>query len=181
MYHRWWQTFLVVLVIYSAWSSPFELAFKKASTGVLLYIDLVVDVFFAIDIFLTFFVAYVDKSTYLLIHDHKKISMRYVTIGYGKNSQTYAHRQIIHTSALVYLSNPFIIQPHMILFRYITHLWFPLDVASTLPFQHIYQSFSGKKHTSNVFGFLNLLRLWRLRRVSELFSRLDLSSEAQFQ
>ncbi|KAL1827860.1 hypothetical protein ACET3Z_006272 [Daucus carota] len=130
--YRWWQTFLVVLVIYSAWSSPFELAFKKASTGVLLYIDLVVDVFFAIDIFLTFFVAYVDKSTYLLIHDHKKISM-----------------------------------------RYITHLWFPLDVASTLPFQHIYQSFSGKKHTSNVFGFLNLLRLWRLRRVSELFSRLE--------
>ncbi|KAL8090115.1 hypothetical protein AgCh_039551 [Apium graveolens] len=74
--YRWWQTFLVVLVIYSAWSSPFELAFKKASIGVLLYIDLVVDVFFAIDIILTFFVAYVDKSTYLLIHDHKKIAMR---------------------------------------------------------------------------------------------------------
>lgn len=76
----------MLLVIYSAWSSPFELAFKKASTGVLLYIDLVVDVFFAIDIILTFFVAYVDKSTYLLIHDHKKIATRYVTVGYGKDS-----------------------------------------------------------------------------------------------
>ncbi|XP_026458406.1 potassium channel KAT3-like [Papaver somniferum] len=27
--YRWWQLFLVVLVIYSAWASPFELAFSK--------------------------------------------------------------------------------------------------------------------------------------------------------
>lgn len=68
----------MVLVIYSAWSSPFELAFKKAATGSLVSIDLVVDAFFAIDIILTFFVAYSDKSTYLLIDDHKKIAIRYM-------------------------------------------------------------------------------------------------------
>ncbi|KAL9176909.1 hypothetical protein ABFS82_01G025100 [Erythranthe guttata] len=130
--YRWWRTFLVVLVVYSAWSSPFELAFRKTSTGALLPVDLVVDAFFAIDIVLTFFVAYLDKSTYLLIDDHKKIAM-----------------------------------------RYITHLWFPMDVASTLPFQTIYRIFTGKMHNGDVFGFLNLLRLWRLRRVSELFSRLE--------
>ncbi|KAL3655690.1 hypothetical protein CASFOL_000086 [Castilleja foliolosa] len=128
--YRWWQTFLVVLVVYSAWSSPFELAFRKMSTSALMPIDLVVNAIFAVDIILTFFVAYLDKSTYLLIDDHKKIAL-----------------------------------------RYISHLWFPMDVASTLPFQTIYRIFTGKAQRGDVFGFLNLLRLWRLRRVSELFSR----------
>nr|KAJ0217263.1 hypothetical protein LSAT_V11C300112070 [Lactuca sativa] len=130
--YRWWQAFLVVLVIYSAWSSPFELAFKDVATGSLMYIDLVVDLFFTIDIILTFFVAYLDKTTYLLVDDHKKIAIRYVT-----------------------------------------HMMFPMDVASTLPFQSLYRLFTGKLHHGQAFGFLNLLRLWRLRRVSELFSRLE--------
>ncbi|GMJ11089.1 potassium channel in Arabidopsis thaliana 3, ARABIDOPSIS THALIANA K+ RECTIFYING CHANNEL 1 [Hibiscus trionum] len=77
--YRWWQTFLVALVLYSAWASVFELAFKRAARGGLLVIDLVVDIFFALDIVLTFFVAYLDKTTYLLVDDHKKIALRYVT------------------------------------------------------------------------------------------------------
>ncbi|XP_074342340.1 potassium channel KAT3-like [Apium graveolens] len=136
---RWWQAFLVLLVVYSACSSPFELAFKEVATGSLLLVDLVVDAFFAIDIILTFFVAYLDKSTYLLVDDHKQIAVRY---------------------------NHF--PP-----KYVTHLWFPMDLASTLPFQTIYRIFEGEMHRGEVFGFLNLLRLWRLRRVSELFSRLE--------
>ncbi|XP_052208872.1 potassium channel KAT3 isoform X2 [Diospyros lotus] len=130
--YRWWQTFLVVLVVYSAWSSPFELAFKKVGTGALLPLDLAVDAIFAIDIVLTFFVAYLDKSTYLLVDDHKKIAVRYVT-----------------------------------------HLGFPMDIASTLPFQTLHRIFNGKSHENQLFRFLNLLRLWRLRRVSELFTRLE--------
>ncbi|EXB60466.1 Potassium channel KAT3 [Morus notabilis] len=130
--YRWWQTFLVVLVVYSAWASPFELAFKKVVTGSLMIVDLIVDSFFAIDIILTFFVAYLDKTTYLLVDDHKKIAV-----------------------------------------RYLTKLWFPMDVASTLPFQLIYRIFTGELHRGETFGFLNLLRLWRLRRVSQLFSRLE--------
>ncbi|XP_058074800.1 potassium channel KAT3 [Magnolia sinica] len=130
--YRWWQLFLVVLVIYSAWSSPFELAFKRVGTGTLLAVDLVVDAFFAIDIVMTFFVAYLDKSTYLLVDDPKKIAIRYVS-----------------------------------------RIWFTMDVASTLPFQFIYHIFTGKKSGGDVFGFLNLLRLWRLRRVSDLFGRLE--------
>ncbi|KAG6409620.1 hypothetical protein SASPL_127661 [Salvia splendens] len=78
------------------------------STSALLPIDLIVDLFFGIDIVLTFFVAYLDKTTYLLIDDQKKIAARLL---------------------------------------------------------------SGKMHYGDIFGFLNLLRLWRLRRVSELFSR----------
>ncbi|KAF5198557.1 Potassium channel kat3 [Thalictrum thalictroides] len=132
--YRWWQTFLVVLVIYSAWASPFELAFRKVAHGAnsLMPVDLVVDSFFAFDIILTFFVAYLDKSTYLLVDN-----------------------------------------PRMIAKRYLTKLWFPLDVASTLPFNLIYRIFTGHMDNGQVFGFLNLLRLWRLRRVSQLFSRLE--------
>ncbi|XP_057959615.1 potassium channel KAT3 isoform X2 [Malania oleifera] len=130
--YRWWQTFLVVLVVYSAWASPFELAFREVATRSLMPMDMVVDAFFATDIILTFFVAYLDKSTYLLVDDHKKIAIRYVT-----------------------------------------KLWFPMDLASTLPFQFIYSVVTGKMRPGDAFGFLNLLRLWRLRRVSELFSRLE--------
>ncbi|KAF6172869.1 hypothetical protein GIB67_035423 [Kingdonia uniflora] len=130
--YRWWQTFLVVLVVYSAWASSFELAFQQVGTGSLMPVDLVVDAFFIFDIILTFFVAYLDKSTYLLVDDPKKIAKRYAT-----------------------------------------SLWFPMDVASTLPFQQIYRIFAGKFHQGDVFGFLNLLRLWRLRRVSDLYKRLE--------
>ncbi|KAL0394030.1 UNVERIFIED_CONTAM: Potassium channel KAT3 [Sesamum latifolium] len=77
--YRMWQTFLVVLVVYSAWAAPFELAFRKTSTGALMPTDLVVDAFFGVDIILTFFVAYLDKSTYLLVDDHKKIALRYIS------------------------------------------------------------------------------------------------------
>nr|GMD47668.1 potassium channel KAT3-like isoform X2 [Ipomoea batatas] len=130
--YRVWQVFLVILVVYSAWSSPFELAFRKVAMGSFQPVDLVVDAFFGVDIILTFFVAYLDKSTYLLVDDHKKIALRYVT-----------------------------------------HLGFPMDIASTIPFQTIYGLITGKVHRGQVFSFLNLLRLWRLHRVSAFFSRLE--------
>ncbi|KAE9452274.1 hypothetical protein C3L33_15827, partial [Rhododendron williamsianum] len=152
---RWWQTFLVVLVVYSAWSSPFELAFKKVATGSLLPVDLAVDAFFAIDIVLTFFVAYLDKSTYLLVDNHEKIAMREHAFLGEKNHAPLRLNNTCHRT------------------RYVTKLWFPMDIASTLPFQAIYLLFTGKMHKGEAFGFLNLLRLWRLRRVSELFTRLE--------
>lgn len=40
-------------------------------------IDSIVDAIFAVDIVMTFFVAYLDKSTYLLVDEHKKIAIRY--------------------------------------------------------------------------------------------------------
>lgn len=70
---------MVVLVAYSAWVYPFEVAFLNTSKSRPLYIaDNVVDLFFAADIILTFFVAYVDPRTQLLVHDSKKIAMRLV-------------------------------------------------------------------------------------------------------
>ncbi|KAM1824225.1 hypothetical protein ACFX13_023838 [Malus domestica] len=74
---RIWETFLVVLVIYTAWVSPFEFGFLKGLGGPLSSTDNVVNGFFAIDIILTFFVAYLDKTTYLLVDDRKKIGWKY--------------------------------------------------------------------------------------------------------
>jgi hypothetical protein len=120
----------VILVGYSAWASLFELAFEKAAEGALLTIDLVVDFFFAVDIILTFFVSYLDNTTYLNVTDHKLIAK-----------------------------------------RYLKSVAFVMDVASTLPIQFIYKTITGDVGRGQAFGFLNLLRLWRLRRVAELFKR----------
>lgn len=49
--------------------------------------------------------------------------------------------------------------------------WFVLDVASTVPFAAIMVIFTHKYETGFVTSFVNLLRLWRLRRVSDVFAR----------
>ncbi|XP_064947913.1 potassium channel KAT4-like isoform X3 [Musa acuminata AAA Group] len=130
--YRWWQMFLIVLVFYSAWASPLELAFPQVSSGSLLVVDLVVDVFFGVDIVVSFSVAYFNSSTYLLVDDRRKIAK-----------------------------------------RYLTRPWFVMDVASTIPFHIIYRIITGRGNGGSVFGVVNLLRLWRLRRASKLFARLE--------
>ncbi|KAE8793921.1 Potassium channel KAT3 [Hordeum vulgare] len=128
--YRYWQMLLIVLVAYSAWASPFELALEKSASPAHLVADLVVDVFFCADIVVSFFVAYRDRSTDLLVDDRSKIAARYLT------------------------------RPS-----------FVLDVASTVPLQIVYQLVRGKRN--GPCGFLILLRLWRLRRASKLFARLE--------
>ncbi|KAK9273609.1 hypothetical protein L1049_018419 [Liquidambar formosana] len=76
-HYRLWETFLVFLVFYTAWVSPFEFGFLEKPRGPLAIIDNVVNGFFAIDIVLTFFVAYLDKASYLLIDNPKQIAWRY--------------------------------------------------------------------------------------------------------
>nr|DAD24397.1 TPA_asm: hypothetical protein HUJ06_025861 [Nelumbo nucifera] len=78
--YRCWETFMVLLVAYSAWVYPFEVAFLKATPTRGLYIaDTIVDLFFAIDIVLTFFLAYIDPRTQLLVRDSRKIAVRYLS------------------------------------------------------------------------------------------------------
>lgn len=128
--YRAWEMFLVILVIYSAWISPFEFAFLTYKQDALSIFDNIVNTFFAIDIFLTFFVAYLDSESYLLVDNPKAIAVRYIST------------------------------------------WFIFDVCSTVPFQSISLLFT---HHSGGLGFkvLSMLRLWRLRRVSSLFARLE--------
>ncbi|XP_054803575.1 potassium channel KAT1-like [Prosopis cineraria] len=129
-WYRTWEMLLIILVIYSAWICPFEFAFLPYKQDALFIIDNTVNGFFAIDIVLTFFVAYLDSHSYLLVDDHKKIAARYLSS------------------------------------------WFIFDVCSTAPFQSISLLFT--KHSGELgFKLLNMLRLWRLRRVSFLFARLE--------
>ncbi|XP_057494473.1 potassium channel AKT2/3-like isoform X2 [Actinidia eriantha] len=78
--YRCWETLMVLLVAYSAWVYPFEVAFLDSSPQRNLFItDNIVDLFFAVDIVLTFFVAYIDPRTQLLVLDSTKIATRYLS------------------------------------------------------------------------------------------------------
>ncbi|KAK9079970.1 hypothetical protein SSX86_001645 [Deinandra increscens subsp. villosa] len=126
--YRIWQVYLVVLVFYTAWVSPFEFGFLDAPDRPLAITDNVVNGFFAIDIVLTFFVAYLDKISYLLIDDRCLIAWRYL------------------------------------------RTWFFFDVISTIP------SEIGRRmlpDSLQPYGYFNMLRLWRLRRVGDMFARLE--------
>lgn len=68
--------FLLLLVIYTAWITPFEFAFLIYKIDALVIFDNIVNCFFAIDIFLNFFMAYLDKESYILVDDPKKIAIR---------------------------------------------------------------------------------------------------------
>uniref|UniRef100_A0A7N0REK9 Potassium channel n=1 Tax=Kalanchoe fedtschenkoi TaxID=63787 RepID=A0A7N0REK9_KALFE len=128
--YRAWETLLIFLVIYSAWTCPFQFSFLPCQHGPLFIIDNIVNVFFAIDIFLTFFVAYIDTESCLLLDDPRKIAIRYIST------------------------------------------WFIFDICSTMPLQTLSLLFTNQ---SSGIGFqaLDMLRLWRLRRVSSLFARLE--------
>lgn len=124
---RSWETVLVILVIYTAWVSPFEFGFLPKPAMALSIADNVVNAFFAVDIVLTFSVAYRDRTTFLLVDDRKKIAWKYTTS------------------------------------------WFVFDVISTIPSELTRKMFPSSFY---LYGLSNMLRLWRLRRVSALFSRL---------
>lgn len=76
---RAWEMFLIVLVIYSAWICPFELAFLRHLAHKLFVVENIVNIFFAVDIVLTFFVAYLDRKSYLLVDNPKRIASRFVS------------------------------------------------------------------------------------------------------
>ena len=106
--------------------SPFEFGFLRNPQGPLAIVDNVVNGFFALDIILTFFVAYLDKLSYLLVDNPKKIAWKYAKS------------------------------------------WLAFDVISTVP-SELARKISPSALGS--YGLFNMLRLWRLRRVSALFSR----------
>ncbi|XP_066393415.1 potassium channel AKT3-like [Miscanthus floridulus] len=72
-----WENSLVALVAYCAWVAPFEFGFLPDPRGALAIADNAVNTAFAVDIALTFFVAYADGRTYLLQDDPRRIAWRY--------------------------------------------------------------------------------------------------------
>lgn len=167
---RSWELFLIVLVIYSAWICPFELAFLRDLPSKLLLLENIVNSFFAIDIVLTFFVAYVDSKTHLLVDNRKRIAVRFVSGSW-----------LFHLIAEHYLVHLLLKSPKLLysdidtiwFSRYLS-TWFIFDVCSTAPFQPIILLFTHKGNDL-AFKMLNMLRLWRLHRVSTLFARFESS------
>ncbi|GAB2284890.1 hypothetical protein Dimus_019343 [Dionaea muscipula] len=133
--YKSWETFLVFLVFYTAWVSPLEFGLLDKPIKVLAIVDNIVNGFFAIDIILTFFVAYLDKQTYLLIDDRKGIAWRYIKTG------------------------------------------FIFDVLSTTP-SELAQKIVPK--SIRYYGLFNMLRLWRLRRVSKMYARLEKNQRVNY-
>ncbi|KAG6484731.1 hypothetical protein ZIOFF_053256 [Zingiber officinale] len=76
-HYRLWEVFLILMVLYSAWICPFEFAFLRDLPSTIFLVDNIVNSFFAIDIVLTFFVAFVDHKSYVLVDDRKRIALRY--------------------------------------------------------------------------------------------------------
>ncbi|KAJ8555465.1 hypothetical protein K7X08_012961 [Anisodus acutangulus] len=126
--YRAWDAFLVLLVFYTAWATPFQFGFLDRPHGPIDTIDNIVNGFFAIDIILTFFVAYLDRSTYSMIDDPKLIALRYIKSG------------------------------------------FMLDLISIIPSELVR---SALPHSLQSYGYFSMLRLWRLRRASVMFARLE--------
>ncbi|KAL3616113.1 hypothetical protein CASFOL_040407 [Castilleja foliolosa] len=126
--YRSWEIFLVGLVFYTGWVSPYEFGFLRRPKGALAITDNVVNGFFAIDIVLTFFVAYLEKSTYILIDSPNRIAKRYLKRG------------------------------------------FFFDVISTTPAELVRKILP--PHVES-YGYFSMLRLWRLRRVSKMFARIE--------
>lgn len=118
----------MILVFFTAWVSPFEFGFLDEPKGPLSIADNVVNGLFAIDIVLTFFVAYLDKATYLFVDSRKRIAWRYA------------------------------------------RTWLLLDVISTIPSELARKVLP---RPLNTYGLYNMLRLWRLRRVSAMFARYE--------
>ncbi|KAL2543937.1 Potassium channel AKT1 [Forsythia ovata] len=128
-HYRAWEKILIVLVFYTAWVCPFEFCFLlDKPKGPLSITDNVVNGFFLIDIILTFFVAYLDKETYLLIDTPKLIALRYAKS------------------------------------------WLIFDVISAIPSELARKVLPTPLES---YGYFNMLRLWRLRRVSAMFKRLE--------
>ncbi|KAH7300928.1 hypothetical protein KP509_23G003900 [Ceratopteris richardii] len=136
--YRFWQNALVVLVIYSAWVAPFELAFLRDLPLQFFIVDYIVDALFAADIIMTFFVAYVDTKTGLLVDRKFQIALRYAST------------------------------------------WLVLDIASTIPFQLFSVFTNGEPGKGLTYGLLNMLRLWRLKRVSSFFARLEKNARLSY-
>ncbi|CAN1287631.1 Potassium channel AKT6 [Linum perenne] len=127
-HYRSWEVFLVFLVFYTAWMAPFEFAFVEHPLRPLSIADNIVNVFFLVDIVMTFFVAYLDETTFLLVDSKQKIAMRYIKT------------------------------------------WFFLDIISTIPSEFVRAMLPNSLQS---YGYVSMLRLWRVRRVSQLFSRLE--------
>ena len=74
-YKKIWDLLIAVLILYSAIITPYEIAFSDNNKSN--WFEILIDVFLAMDIVLTFFSAYTDEEENL-VKNHKKIIKKYL-------------------------------------------------------------------------------------------------------
>ena len=74
-YKKIWDLIIAFLILYSAIITPYEIAFSENNKSN--WFEILIDIFLAIDIVLTFFSAYTDEEENL-VKNHKKIIKKYL-------------------------------------------------------------------------------------------------------
>ena len=74
-YKKMWDLLIAILILYSAIITPYEIAFSDSNKSS--WFEILIDIFLAIDIVLTFFSAYTDEEENL-VKNHKKIIKKYL-------------------------------------------------------------------------------------------------------
>ena len=72
-----WDIFITVVLVYTCFATPWEICFENDST-VMVIVNIVIDVFFLIDLILTFLTAY-HTDDFETEDDHKVIAYNYLT------------------------------------------------------------------------------------------------------
>lgn len=86
----------MIWVLYTAWVCPFEFGFLEKSKGALAIVDNIVNTLFLVDIIITFFVAYIDKSSCLLVDVPSKIATRYLSSWFILDMVSVIPYELIH-------------------------------------------------------------------------------------
>jgi potassium voltage-gated channel Eag-related subfamily H protein 7 len=73
-----WDALVMVLLIYTAYITPYEVAFLETRINVMFAINRFVDLVFLIDLFKNFVTAYFDDYEQYWVGDHRKIAMNYL-------------------------------------------------------------------------------------------------------
>ncbi|KAG6495550.1 hypothetical protein ZIOFF_043376 [Zingiber officinale] len=142
--YRAWEIFLIVLVVYSAWVSPFEFGFLGHAKGTLALVDNIVNALFAIDIILTFFLAYLDRTTYLLVDDPKLIAWKYLTSWYHNPSSTWIDASMpdFHERGLC--------------IRYVTSMYWSITTLTTVGYRDLHAENIGEMIFDIFYMLFNL-------------------------
>ena len=74
-YKKIWDLVIATLILYSAIITPYEIAFSDSNKSS--WFEILIDIFLAMDIVLTFFSAYTDEEENL-VKNHKKIIKKYL-------------------------------------------------------------------------------------------------------
>merc|ERR550514_1953790 len=73
-----WDLYIAVLLIYVAIFTPYEVSFLKTEINWMFYVNRLIDVSFLLDMFLQFFISYIDIDTGAWEYRYRPIAMRYL-------------------------------------------------------------------------------------------------------